>query len=329
MACRNGYIFVCRTWVLVGCFVGFYCTCALRPSPANIDRASRMKTPTHTPRINPFGSTRAVLPTTSSYSLILSSANNVYGKNADIWPESNNDAIKLSDSFPNGIVPYTATAAIEQAKQESTHESRVEAESRGRDSEDNGKSLTAESGGHTKNYIKRILKRAASKEKRASENKSGSIGKIPIAIALSLLLRGMVRPIDVALVASWTAYFTILKMVAQSERDGGAPVLPTIPPQGHVPMILEHPLGMRFERSSTYRRWLKLGALVGVIGPLAWLLSVMLLPALRGVPGIELETSRVVARPLFIMSCQMITEVITKQNLVSARECSDFMIYQA
>jgi hypothetical protein len=155
------------------------------------------------------------------------------------------------------------------------------------------------------------LRRAASKEELDNENEIGSIGKIPIAIALTLLIRGMVRPMDVALVASWTAYFTILNMTAQSTGDGGAPILPAFPPQGHVPAIISNPLGMRFERSSTYRRWLILGTLVGLIGPLAWLLVFSV-----GTPGMELEAARVVARPLFLMCCQVTTEGISKRNLV-------------
>jgi hypothetical protein len=230
-------------------------------------------------------------------SLVLSATNSVYGKGADIWPESNNDVIKLSDSFPDGIVPYSAAVAIERNNNEPIYQQ-------------------VKSKPKPKNYIKRILRRAASKEESDNENETGSIGKIPILIALSLLFGGMVRPIDVALVASWTAYFTILNMTAQSARVGGAPILPAVPPQGHVPMIVSNPLGMRFERSSTYRRWLKLGALVGLIGPLAWLLVGSIVLPLRGAASIELGAARVVGRPLFLTCCQMTTEAIAKRNLV-------------
>ena len=213
--------------------------------------------------------------------LVLSASNSGYGRGADIWPESNNDAVKLSDSFPSGIVPYAAAVAFEQPEE----------------SEDPSKKRPT--------YIQRILKRAASKD----ESGKSSVSKIPIAVALVLVVRGMVRPFDVGLVSCWTAYFTILNMTAQSLRDSGAPMLPAVPPQGHVPAILSNPLGITFENSSTYRRWLKLGALLGFVGPLFWLLG-----ATRR--GLEKEAAILVGRPLFLMCCQMITEGIAKQNKI-------------
>ena len=225
-----------------------------------------------------------------------------YGRGADIWPESNNDAVKLSDSFPNGIVPNSAAAAVAIQRRDKELKN------------DSGSSTTTKSPQRPRNYIQRILRRAASKEGLDNENEIGSVGKIPIAIALVLLIRGMVRPMDVALVASLTAYFTILNMTAQSTRDEGAPILPAVPSQGHVPSILSNPMGMQFKRSSTYRRWLILGALIGLFGPLAWLLVFT-----AGTTGMGLEAARVVARPLFLMCCQVTTEAISKRNLVRIR----------
>ena len=246
---------------------------------------------------------------------IIARYNNVYGRGADIWPESNDDAVKLSDSFPNGIVPYTAVIEIEQTDMESIHNSsRSEIEHE----------TISKRRYRTQQYIKRILRRAASKDELDNE-KSTRIGstKIPIAIALSLLIRGLVRPMDVAVVACWTTYFIILNMTARSVREStGAPILPAVPPQGHVPAILSNPMGVRFERSETYRRWLKLGAVLGLIGPIAWLLlhQFVLLPLLwtGGVePGPTIEAARAVSRPLFLLCCQMTTEAISRRNLVS------------
>ena len=232
--------------------------------------------------------------TMPSSSLVLSSMNNAYGRGADIWPESNNDAVQLSDSFPNGIVPFTAASAIKQSEQDVDKTER-----------------------RPRKYIRRILKKAASKDE--SDTDTGLASKIPVFVALLLLVRGMARPADVALVACWTAYFTILNMTAQSLRDSGAPILPAVPPQGHVPSILLHPLGMSLERSSLYGRWLKLGALMGLVGPLVWLLSAT---PLRGAASKELEAARLVGRPLFLLCCQMATERIAKRNQVGTSALS-------
>mmetsp|Transcript_19865 Transcript_19865/g.46341 ORF Transcript_19865/g.46341 Transcript_19865/m.46341 type:complete len:421 (+) Transcript_19865:304-1566(+) len=245
----------------------------------------------------------------SSLSSSSLAANNVYGRGADIWPESNNDAIELSDSFPNGNVPYSAILAIEQDDMESIHQ-RVQSSTSGIDNRTDSK------GSRTKQYIKRILRMAASKEELESEGKLGSIGKLPIAIGLLLLMRGLVRPMDVALVACWTAYFVILNMTAQSSRDGGAPILPAIPPQGHVPSILSNPMGIRFEQSVLYQRWLKLGALFGLVGPLLWLLTTTIVLPWKGAVTLELESARLVGRHVFLLCCQMTTEAISKRSLI-------------
>ncbi len=248
-----------------------------------LDVSARIKPTIH----NIQGMRARIIPIRSS-PLLLSSTNNAYGKGADIWPESNNDAVQLSDSFPNGIVPFTAAAAIEQSDEAVKNTER-----------------------RPRKYIQRILKKAASKDE--SDTETGLAGKIPVFVALLLLVRGMARPADVALVACWTAYFTILNMTAQSLRDSGAPILPAVPPQGHVPSIFSHPMGMSLERSSLYGSWLKLGALIGLFGPLVWLLSAT---PLRGAASSELEAARLVGRPLFLLCCQMATERIAKRNQV-------------
>eukprot|EP00531_Pseudo-nitzschia_arenysensis_P015930 CAMPEP_0116144790 /NCGR_PEP_ID=MMETSP0329-20121206/16210_1 /TAXON_ID=697910 /ORGANISM="Pseudo-nitzschia arenysensis, Strain B593" /LENGTH=368 /DNA_ID=CAMNT_0003640277 /DNA_START=52 /DNA_END=1155 /DNA_ORIENTATION=+ len=225
------------------------------------------------------------IPSRSS-SLVLSSANNAYGRGAEIWPESNNEAVQLSDSFPKGIVPLAASAAMEESDKVAD---------------------TTEKERRPRRYIRRILKRAARKEKSFSSNNDDDdrvADKIPAIVALLLLVRGMARPADAALVASFTAYFTILNMTAESLRDSGAPILPAVPPQGHAPNILSNPLGL--EKSTLYARWLKLGVLVGLVGPLASLFASKL----------PLEATQLVGRPLFLLCCQMATERTAKQNQV-------------
>ena len=232
---------------------------------------SRTKAPFYIPGSTIARSRKNFSSFSSSPSLVVSAARDLYGKGAEISPECNKKEIKISDSFPNAVVPTSATVLIEQ-------------------------------------NIKDLI--------RDQESSGASISKFPVAIAFALLLTGTVRPMDVALVATWTAYFTMLNMLARSVREDGTPTLPAVPIQGHIPKIISDPLGKRFERSSTYRRWLKLGVLLGLIGPLAWLLLSTFMRRLQGAASIELEAARVVARPLFLMCCQVVTEAISKQKLV-------------
>jgi hypothetical protein len=254
--------------------------------------------------IRTLKTTTTVTRTSSSSTALLN--NNVYSKGADIWPESQEDAVELSSSFPNGIIPYSVIIqtnlddSIYQQQQKQQHQ----AQSSGR------RRRT-----RSRNYIKRILRRAASKEELDNEGEIGSIDKIPVAIGLSLVVRGLVRPMDVALVACWTVYIIILNMTARSGRrdstaGGQVPIMPALPPQGHVPAILTNPMGMKIESSSSYRQWLNLGAVVGLIGPLAMIIYYI-------VKADMMDAARVVSRPLFLLCCQIVTEAISKKSLVS------------
>ena len=259
------------------------------------------------------GSKIKTLKTTTTVTRISSSStallhNNVYGKGADIWPESQEDAVELSSSFPNGIIPYSVI--IQTNLDDSIYQQQKQPQNQAQSS---GRRRRRRTG--SRNYIKRILRRAASKEELDHEGEIKSIDKTPIAIGLSLVIRGLVRPMDVALVACWTAYFIILNMTARSGRrdstaGGQVPIMPALPPQGHVPAILTNPMGSNFESSSSYRQWLNLGAVVGLIGPLSMIIYYI-------VKADMMDAARVVSRPLFLLCCQIVTEAISKKSLVS------------
>ena len=256
-------------------------------------------------KIRTLKTTTAVTRISSSSTALLN--NNVYGKGADIWPESQEDAVELSSSFPNGIIPYSVIIQtnLDDSIYQQQKEQQNQAQSSGRRRRRTG----------SRNYIKRILRRAASKEELDNEGEIKSIDKTPIAIGLSLVIRGLVRPMDVALVACWTAYFIILNMTARSGRrdstaGGQVPIMPALPPQGHVPAILTNPMGINFESSSSYRQWLNLGAVVGLIGPLSMIIYYI-------VKADMMDAARVVSRPLFLLCCQIVTEAISKKSLVS------------
>jgi hypothetical protein len=243
-----------------------------------------------------------------------------YGKNAEIWPETNEDPVTLSDSFPNGDIPYSAILMIEQQDMDSYHET-VEDSIAPDETTTFSTTKGAEEGqpqrrrGVKRQFvsrsIRRILRRAAAKEELDSEPESTGLDKTPILIALALLVRGLVRPLDVALVAFLTGYGVILGQVARSPREtSGVPMLPATPPQGHVPAMVSNPLGMGIMYSKVYDLWLKLGVLIGLVGPVALLSHYVLFAD-------KLAAARICAPPIFLLCCQAITEAISRKVIVS------------
>ncbi|KAG7344370.1 hypothetical protein IV203_022378 [Nitzschia inconspicua] len=272
-----------------------------------------------------------------------------YGRGAEIWPESQDDAIQLSDSFPNGQIPYAAVIAIEKSDMNMVHQ-RVEASVKHNVDAEESNIVTevdvdidvsvvarANSASDTKldavtgklqrrkrlpfkksKILRRILRRAAAKEELDSEGAiSSPIYKTPLVVAFSLLARGWVRPMDVLVVACLSTYFIVLNMAAQSTRDlTGAPILPATPPQGHVPYIVSNPLGRRTEESTWYDAWLKMGVTVGLLGPLAILFrSFIAIKFGTETTGMAIETTRMYARPLFLLCCQIATEAMSRRSL--------------
>lgn len=249
---------------------------------------------------------------------------NAYGRGAEIWPECNEDAVQLADSFPNGHIPFSAIIDIERADMNMMHQ-RVEISIEEGEDVDGTlhtvrkkKVLGNNTTGRKRQYMKRILRRAAAKEEIDIEGEITPIDRTPIAIGLALVLRGLVRPKDILVAASLTAYITILGMVAQSTaRDfaditgTAAPILPAIPPQGHVPTILLHPLGRRMEESRLYDTWLKLGVAVGMVGPVVLLMRYILTH--------NLDAARFCARPLFLLCCQVVTEAVCSRRIMVSK----------
>ena len=270
-----------------------------------------------------------------------------YGRGAEIWPESQDDAVQLSDSFPNGQVPYSAVIAIEKPDMKYFHQgvkASINHQANQEDDDNEAKEepvdvaivARASSSDDTKvdptsgtvhkrqrlparkrKYLRRILRRAAAKEELDTEGELSPVDKLPVIVALSLLFRGFLRPMDVLVAACCTAYFIILNMAAQSSRDlSGAPILPATPPQGHVPTLVSHPLGRQTNDSALYQTWLKVGVLVGFLGPLI-LLARSYVTIKFGVDMTpRAAASRICARPLFLLCCQMITESISRKSLV-------------
>ena len=217
-----------------------------------------------------------------------------YGRGAEIWPECNENEIRLSDSFPGGIVPSKVTESLAFNRMRPSELDTVAKKSR------------------FPRSIQRLFARLP--EVKAPQNGDTSFDKTPTAIAISLLLSGLVRPLDVAIAAGISGYLAVLYYWARSPRsDGISPHVPSLPPQGHVPDLVVNPLGISFANSNGYNSWLKTGAVLSLFAPIAIILECTVFAS----HGAQMEAARSCARPLFLLCCQSVVELKFRQIMVS------------
>ena len=211
--------------------------------------------------------------TTPSHSIALS-----YGRGADIWPECNEDPVQLKDSFPDGIFPESVLEILEIP--ERVKPPRV------------------------RNPLMRLFATGVRQE--------SSVDVTPTVIAALLFARGLVRPLDIIIVAAVTGYWNILQRYSQSTRmDGRTPTLPALPPQGHVPDLVLNPLGHIFTNSKLYDKWLKTSVVLSLALPIGLIVKQLI--------GRNFEGAGIFARPLFLLCCQAISESFARKSMVSQK----------
>ena len=171
--------------------------------------------------------------------------------------------------------------------------------------------------------LSRILRRATRAEQQPSplplESTAVSVSpppptveKTPIFLALLFLFRGYLRPLDLLLVTFLSGYFILLTRWSHSLRpDGRTPILPALPPQGHVPALVVNPLGHDLMYSVTYDRWLKAGVILGCLAPVLACAKYATMAAT--VPDAAVAAS-VCARPIFFGCCQAVTESLSRRR---------------
>lgn len=263
------------------------------------------------------------IPSSSSSTIL----NEAYGKNAEIWPETNEDPVQLKDSFPKGAIPYSAIQMIERQDMDVYHENTEESISGDNiDQAENQKQQYGRKRQFVSRGIKRILRRAAAKEELDSVEPelSNGLDKTPILVAAALLGRGLVMPLDVALVSFLTAYGIILGQVARQPREtSGAPILPAMPPQGHVPTMVSNPLGMGIMYSRLYDLWLKTGVLIGLVGPVVQIMYYLFGSKTSNM----IAAARIVSPPIFLLCCQAISEAFSRKIMVRCSTTSLHSVY--
>ncbi len=222
-----------------------------------------------------------------------------YGRGAAIWPESSNEPVRLVDSFPNGIIPDSAQKELLSSNNQA-------------DTADTDTlvSTPLKRRRRLPRAIQKILTRAAIKEEYTEFDTT--IDKTPAVLALALLAAGLVQPVDVLIVSFLSGYFSILGVASRALRsDGITPVLPSLPPQGHVPALVSNPLNNAFTQSSAYDIWLRFGTAISVVAPFVLLTRYLLFE------NKQLEAANFCARPLFLLCCQAVSESVVRRVMVS------------
>ena len=222
-----------------------------------------------------------------------------YGRGAEIWPPTNDDAVRLADSFPNNQLPPQVEAMLRQANE-------IEA-------------VSSPSPASWKRPLSMILRRAAARAQSetvadgtssASSKSSVSLDKTPVVLALCLTV--FIKPLDALLAMFISGYLTLLYQISRQPRsmDNDIPTLPALPPQGHVPYLLNNPLGFSLAYSTWYDRWLRAGVVLGLVAPLAVTLQYTLTN--------QVAAASLVARPLFFLCLQAVLEASLAGKVVMA-----------
>ena len=238
-----------------------------------------------------------------------------YGRGREIWPPTNMDrSVKLQDSFPQGQIPHPAMLAILE-QQDLLQQQHQQQQQQVQTEEDDT---------------------ISSKPTRTTiTNRNTWLDRIPALLALALL--GRIRPIaDVGLVVTLSIYTAALSLAAQSCQNNsqqgddstimssnssssiGAlciPTVPSLPPQGHVPQLVQNPM-RDLSYSFGYDLWWKLGIGLGFVLPCVSLAyySIFLYSssAAAASASVTQVLTSTLARPLFLLCCQALSELLCK-----------------
>lgn len=270
-----------------------------------------------------------------------------YTKGTEIQPATNQFQFTLGDSFPDGIIPDVAQQILDEKgplTEEQFEELNIENLAYINQDEESEKPEGRERRRRNTYGLFKILHRAARKQEEQLESSSENflqkqltqpIPKFPIVLLSFLAIKGLVIPSQMLFAVFFSGYLKFLGILAASPIDDNPsvlqPTLASLPPQGHVPDRIADPLGREFSNSDVYRNWLKIGELIGYVGPLAMILTKMVTSTLETeyeflatnfiftkcaqLMSCGSNTIVYIASSLFLISCQMITEVVSKRVL--------------
>jgi len=241
-----------------------------------------------------------------------------YSKGGNIYPIMNQNYFSLEESFPSGIIPSIAKSVLNR-----TNTMQDETNPNGEDIVYSKEVLDVIDEGVAFDDIGSSSKTLNSRQGRrrkqinlkafiqttfdATEDATST--KMPFFVAILMAFLRLVPPSQILFTFFFTGYLIGLNLLASSSDNYGLnlwkPVLPSLPPQGHIPDIMMNPLGAPLTESVAYHNWLRCGALVGYILPIFAV-------------GFYLHTNQIylasrAGTSVFIISCQIVTEYASKK----------------
>jgi hypothetical protein len=258
-----------------------------------------------------------------------------YRRGAEIYPLTNRISFTLADSFPNGIVPQMAQIILADKGPLTPQQLQDLAKVQLQQDIDDDDSANANSNADDQRMDPSSNAKANTTAARRNKRFEP---KLPPIIALVLVAKGLVSPGHMLFTIFFSGYISILNIIASSPRNdidshdpssadpsessyssasaSLQPILPSLPPQGHVPDLISNPLGIAITESYVYQNWLRTGELFGYFLPLLALATgfadqcVTNIPA-RLVPSYVTMTH--MATSMFLICCQVMTEAATKR----------------
>lgn len=230
-----------------------------------------------------------------------------YSKGAEIYPATNNNrSFTLSDSFPDGLVPEVVSGTLLDNIDTIKCMNDVKMKTKG--SKDTPQFLVSSTTKTTKAQIAVVYPIST-----------------PTLVALAALITGYVHPSYLLLTIFLSGYLVMLVILSSfsfgKQRvidpllllSRMRPILPSLPPQGHVPVFVANPLGPILSKSVAYQRWLICGIVWGYILPI---LTVVLQFSRVCDLSSHISFRRHAITSIYLLSIQMATEAIGKHMLL-------------
>lgn len=274
-----------------------------------------------------------------------------YGKGSEIWPATNEEPILLSSSFPGGVIPQSAINLLESSS--SSTDVAISSNNNHTDTSSSQSSSSAaliddtttkgrkrRAVRATLSHILRSASSASSRRARSTETIENeyadtygiphhgnvpAISKGPAILAFALLITNCVNIQHLISVIAMSIYFIGLASWCTATKSSSsqysiAPVnMPSLPEKGHVPALITNPLGA-LTNSRSYRIWLRVGALLGLLLPSIILTQLTLgskFPRIMTNLGNNVgEIKRIIGGPMFLLCSQALTEALARTALL-------------
>ncbi|KAL7457353.1 hypothetical protein ACHAWC_011134, partial [Mediolabrus comicus] len=267
-----------------------------------------------------------------------------YGKGSEIWPECNEEPIKLTSSFPGGKLPSAVMDLLDSGDWNTSSAATSDDAASASITTSTQNKQQVKTTGRKRRAVRKtlshILKSAAEASTRRASTTAPGMDRTPAVLAILLVVTKCVNMKFFAIVLAISTYFVGLASWCAAPKSSGSIVvtnlsdvhsasdthsydfvnMPSLPEKGHVPNLVANPLGLSLTTSRMYRLWLRLGATLGLLLPtLVLIISIVGNKYAIGL-GSLIENAehvrRIVGDPLFLLCFQAMTEAVARAALL-------------